>query len=312
MSQTAPSSTQTLNIIGCGKAGRSLARLWAQRGLVRIRSVLNRSLESSRQAVAFIGAGTPAADYAQLPRADLVMISAPDRAVGACAEKLAEAGVVGPGSVVFHLSGCLPSAVLEPARAAGASIGSLHPVKSFADPAAAAESFAGSFCCLEGEPAARRVLGALVEPLGAEVFYVRPEAKPLYHAASVLACNYLAALLEAAFQLLEQAGIGRDRAAGLLRPIVLETAENVFRLGPAPALTGPIARGDQFTVAAHLDALSADEGRTRLLREVYVRLGRVAAELAAQARGADEEGLREIRRMLEAVREEPGNEPKET
>ncbi len=298
MSPTPSPSTQTLNIIGCGRAGRSLARLWVRRGLLRIGGVLNRSLQSSRGAVEFLGTGTPAADYAELPPADLVMISAADRAIAACAQELARASAVGPGSVVFHLSGCLPSTVLEPVRAAGAAIASLHPVKSFADPAAAAESFAGTCCCLEGDAEARRVLRALVEPLGAATFSIRPEAKPLYHAATVLACNYLAALMETAFECLEQAGIARDQAAVLLRPIVLETAENIFRLGPARALTGPIARGDQFTVAAHLAALSADNEKGRLVREVYVHLGRVAALLAAQAGGADEEGLREIQRML--------------
>lgn len=298
MSQTTPRSTKRLNIIGCGKAGRSLARLWLRHRLVEVGGVLNRSLASSQQAVEFLGAGTPAADYAELPPAELVMISVADRAIAACAEQLHRAGVVGPGSVVFHLSGCLPSSVLMALRPAGAAIASLHPVKSFADPAAAAASFAGTCCTLEGDRAACRALRGLVEPLGAVVFSIRPEAKPLYHAATVLACNYLNALMETALWCLERAGIARDQAALLLRPIVLETAENIFRLGPVRALTGPIARGDQFTVAAHLEALSAGDEQSRLAREVYVHLGRMAAELAAQAGRADEEGLREIRRLL--------------
>ncbi len=297
MSQATP--CKTLNIIGCGRAGRSLARLLLRRGLVRVGGVLNRSLKSSRQAVEFLCAGTPAADYGQLPRAELVMISAADQAIATCAAELGRAGVVRPGSVAFHLSGCLPSSVLAPLRSAGAAIGSLHPVKSFADPAAAAESFAGTCCSLEGDADACRVLGELVEPLGAVVFPIRAEAKPLYHAATVLACNYLAALLETAFECLERAGVGREQATQLLRPMVLETAENIFRLGTARALTGPIARGDRFTVAAHLEALAAADAQAQQLRAVYVQLGRVAAELAAQAGGADEEGLREIKRLLE-------------
>jgi len=298
MSQASASQQPVLNVIGCGKAGRTLARLWLTHGLVRPGGVLNRSLESSRQAVAFLGAGTPVADYAQLPEAELVMISAADRAIGPCAEQLRAAGKLARGCVVFHLSGCLPSTVLDPVREAGARTASLHPIKSFADPAAAAGSFAGTCCCLEGEPEACRRLRSLVEPLGAKVLPVGTQAKALYHAGTVVACNYLTALLEAAFRCLEQAGIDRREAAELLHPLVRETAENVFRLGTEKALTGPISRGDQFTVAAHLEALAGDDAQSRLLRAVYVQLGRVALQLAERSGAADEQGLREIERLL--------------
>ena len=55
-------------------------------------------------------------------------------------------------------------------------------------------------------------------------------------------------------QLLESTGVRDGRE--LLAPLVVRTAANWAQLGPA-ALTGPIARGDERTVARHLEAIEA-------------------------------------------------------
>src|SRR5689334_15094849 len=57
---------KTINIIGCGKAGRTLARLWHEDGVFRIQDILNRSIQSAAEAAAFIGAGRAVAGYADL------------------------------------------------------------------------------------------------------------------------------------------------------------------------------------------------------------------------------------------------------
>ncbi len=44
-------------------------------------------------------------------------------------------------------------------------------------------------------------------------------------------------------------------------PLVRATLDHVFALGPAAALTGPVARGDVETVGRHLDAIPAEERR---------------------------------------------------
>ncbi len=50
-----PRFMKTLNIIGAGRVGRTLAALWQQQGVFVIQDVLNRALESARAAGAFIG-----------------------------------------------------------------------------------------------------------------------------------------------------------------------------------------------------------------------------------------------------------------
>lgn len=286
-----------LNVIGCGHAGKALVRVWSQRGLVAVQGVLNRSLRSSQQAVEFIGAGRALGSFAELEPAELLLIAASDEAIASCCRQACAAGAVTAGCTVFHLSGALGSSELEPARRAGAHVASLHPVKSFADPALAAESFAGTFCGLEGDQPACNLLCELLHHCGAAVFRVAPGHKPIYHAGTVFACNYLAALIEVGLRCLERAGIDRDTGREILRPIVQETASNVFRFGPARALTGPVARGELSVVAAHIEGLRQWDPH---LARLYRLLGVVAAQLAAAAGRPPAEALASITALFES------------
>src|SRR5690606_13610867 len=126
-----------LAVIGAGRVGKALCRVWRQQSVFTIGDVLNRRAGSARAATSFIGAGRPIDDWAQLRRADVLMLSVPDDAITACVDKLKNSKAVGPGTIVFHCSGSKPSSLLAPLEASGARVASVHPVKSFADPALA-------------------------------------------------------------------------------------------------------------------------------------------------------------------------------
>ena len=76
-----------------------------------------------------------------------------------------------------------------------------------------------------------------------------------------------------------------------MEPLVRETIDNVFRLGTASALTGPIARGDHALVERQVAALQAWNGDVAGL---YRDLGRIAVELAQAQGGADPAALASI------------------
>jgi len=287
---------KTLDVIGCGKVGRTLARLWTRDHVFELKSILNRTPASGLRAVEFVGAGRAVEGYDRLERADVVMISASDESVGECCRQLCRSEAIGPGAVVFHCSGALASGVLAAARERGASIAAIHPVKSFADPAKAAETFPGTFCALEGERPACDVLRDALTRSGATVFAIEPEVKTIYHAATVIVCNYLVALVEIGLRCFEQAGVPRQTGLEILRPLVTETVTNVFTLGPPAALTGPIARGEISIVADQSEALGRwDEN----LQEIYRALGRVAVELSAAQGTASRAALASIAKVLQ-------------
>ena len=277
-----------LNVIGCGNVGMTLTYLWREQDRLQIGDVLNRSYESAERAVTFIQAGRAIRDIDQMQPADLYLIGCSDSGIENCCEALAGAGLLRTGDIVFHCSGALNSMALSSAKARGAVVASMHPIKSFADPATAVTGFAGTYCGLEGDLVALQMIEELVDSIEGNSFTLDPENKTYYHAASVIACNYLVALEDIALRVFERAGIERDLAARVLPPIVDGTVENLFTLGPVHALTGPIARGDHEVVSAQLTAL---QGWNPEVGELYRLLGQQALSLSKKQGSARQEDL---------------------
>lgn len=286
----------TLNIIGAGRLGRTLAALWSARRTFAIQDVLSGAPHSARSAVAFIGGGRVADWLTEMRPAAVWMLTPPDGKIVHSGEALARSGLLRRGDIVFHCSGAMTSAELAPASAAGARVASVHPLKTFADPDAALRTFAGTYCGAEGDRAALDVLQPAFEDIGARICEIDPRFKTIYHAASVMVCNYLVALLETGLLSYEKSGLDRATALRVMEPLVRDTVDNVFRLGTTRALTGPIARGDHEVVARHIDALAAWDPR---LAAIYRALGVVALDLARAQGGADTETLERLRVLLD-------------
>jgi len=258
-----------LTVIGGGNVGRVLGRLFSATGAFAVQDVLARSADSAARAVAFIGNGVAAASYAALRPADVYMLTVTDDQIVPACEALAAAFPL-RGAVVFHCSGALASDRLQAARAAGAYVASVHPIRSFADVEAVAGGFAGTFCGVEGDQLALDVLLPALAAIGARAVQIDPAAKTVYHAAAVFASNYLVTVIDAALRAYQAAGIPEAVARELARPLAIESMENAFRLGAAPALTGPVARGDMATVLRQQDAVMAWDAATGQLYRALV------------------------------------------
>lgn len=166
------------------------------------------------------------------------MIATPDAAIAQVAE------AIEPGSaVVAHVAGSLGLDVLAPHERRAA----LHPVMSLPDPTIGAKRLVGGWFAVAGDP----IVVELAAALGGRTFEVDDADRALYHAAAAVASNHLVALLGHAARLGAAAGVPVDA----LLALALGSAENAAALGPAAALTGPAARGDEATLAAHIDAI---------------------------------------------------------
>ncbi|MFB9245320.1 DUF2520 domain-containing protein [Massilia antarctica] len=256
--------TRTLNIIGAGHVGRVLGRLFGASGSFAVQDVLTRSHASALDAVGFIGAGRALAGLGSMRPADVWMLAVGDDQIGAVCAQLA-AGQPLAGAIVFHCSGAISSAQLAAATDAGALAASVHPIRSFADPALVARHFDGTFCGIEGDAGALAVLTPALAAIGAQPVAIDAAAKTVYHAASVFASNYLVTVLDAALRAYQAAGVPEPVARAMAQPLASESMANVFRLGAAAALSGPIARGDMDTVARQQAALDVWDGPTGAL-----------------------------------------------
>jgi len=274
-------SMPTLNLIGAGHVGRVLGKLLAQQGGWQLQDVLTRSQASAQQAVEFMGAGRAVDSHAQLRPADVWLLAVSDDQIVPASAALAQALPI-KDTVVFHCSGALASGRMEAARAAGALLASVHPIRSFADTAAVAAQFSGTFCGIEGDAAALALLTPALQAIGAQPVPIDAAAKTVYHAAAVFASNYLVTVLDAALRAYQAAGIPEPIARQMAQPLASESMANVFRLGAAAALSGPIARGDMATVARQQQAVAQWDASTG---ELYQSLVAPTVDLARRKAG---------------------------
>ena len=166
---------------------------------------------------------------------ELVLLCVPDSAIAEVAAS------VSPGPWVAHVSGATPLGALKPHKRRF----SVHPLQTFTR-ARGPEQLDGAWAAVTAETAAARVAGrSLAETLGLRPFDLADSARTLYHAGAVFASNYVVTLHRAASLLFESAGAPPEA----LEPLMRRTIENGFEL------TGPIARGDWDTVAAHRSAI---------------------------------------------------------
>jgi len=275
----------TLHIVGCGRAGSSLARLWADQSTFSIGQVVNRSIESARSAVRFIGQGRPAARLKGIAADDWLMLAAPDGQLEIIAAEL-QASLEAPPGVAFHLSGAEPAAVLRPV---GCPIASVHPVCPFSDPERALRTFPGSYAVGEGDPEALAAVLPAFEAIGAETMRFEPVDKRRYHAATIAASNFLNVLDDLALGLAESAGLERHKALRVIVALQRSGLANIEQAGPLQALTGPIERGDR----AMCERLVRTPGVAG--NELFLALARSTLELAErkhrdQAARRDDEG----------------------
>ena len=244
-----------------------------------------------------MNAGHAVADMGDMRAADAWLLATPDDAIAGMCRALAVSGKLVRDNIVFHVSGATPSAALGPAQRRGARIASVHPIKTFPDLRSGARTFAGTYCAAEGDPRALRVLKPAFERIGARLFDIAPEMKRVYHAGGVFACNYLAALIEAAVSCHGRAGIRRAVSLKAIEPMVRDTVDAIFARGPARALTGPISRGDAASVRRQLEALGRWNGE---LAGLYRGLGLLAVTLAAADRRLNARSAARLRATLDA------------
>ena len=240
-----------VGLIGPGRAGQALVRLLPS-SKYEIGPVLSRTFTSARRAVRLMRLGTPTADFGDFAACRFIFIAVPDDAIAAVVSQLAaDAAFPFRGKVVFHTSGALDSSLLEPLRARGAAVASLHPLQSFGRHVL---SLAGVYFAVEGDEKALRWAQTLVTDWHGKLLRLKPGKKILYHTAATFASPLLTPLLQAAVTLLGYSGIGPKTAIQALKPLLLNTLENFVHSG-RQSWTGALARGDAGTIEKHVATL---------------------------------------------------------
>jgi predicted short-subunit dehydrogenase-like oxidoreductase (DUF2520 family) len=274
-------------VVGAGRLGTSLA-LALERAGHPIAAVASAS-ETAGQALAARLAGAVCSNAeAVAAGCELVLLTVPDDALSTLAAALPWAR----GQRVVHCCGALGLPVLEAARTAGALCGCLHPLQTFPERFGDPARFVGIVCGIEGEGALGTQLETYARDLGATPLRLEGSDRARYHAAAVLASNYVVALHVAAAQAWALAGLPPELARPALAPLTESVAGSVRRLTLESALTGPLARGDLATIESQLRALAGAPELLELYRGLGAMLLALPLALPAERRQALEALLR--------------------
>ena len=236
----------TIAFIGGGRVAAVLAPVFAALGYPVI-AAASRSPQSAERVASLVPGCRAVYPQDAADAAGVVFVTTPDGAVADVAASVAWRA----GQGVVHCSGALTCEPLAPAREAGASVGSWHPFQTFGGET----SLEGVTFGIEAEGELLAFLERLASEVGGYPLRVPAEARPLYHAASVLSCGYLTTLLGQARTLWTRAGLPPEQALQAIAKIAGTTLANVERYGAETALTGPTSRGDTGTVRLHLDSV---------------------------------------------------------
>lgn len=248
-----------VNFIGCGRLGRTIARLFHQHSIAEIAGIINSTYESSLEAIEFVGQGNAVRSIDELPPADITFITTKDDRIEKICQELARHCVLKSSSIVAHCSGALSSDILSAAKSSSQCyVASIHPVRSFANPLNTVNTFSGTFCSLEGDKEAKPMLTQLFETIGATILFINKESKKRYHAATAIANNYLVTLHHQAVQNFIHSGIDESIATKLVSGLMLDAFNNLKTMPHTKALTGPIQRGDISTITGHIKSFGDD------------------------------------------------------
>ncbi len=280
-----------IGFIGAGTVGTALAILLNEKGY--------RFVGASRKSKSSVGGSSKAVSNLRLlgsnqevaDTADLVFITTSDDAIATVASEVTWRS----GQSVVHCSGADSTAVLEPARKAGAAVGGFHPLQTFAGIEQAVANIPGSTFAIEAEEPLKSTLKEMSVALGGNWIELKAGDKAAYHAAAVFACNYLVTLVKLATDLWKAFSVPPDKATQSLLPLLHGTLNNIENIGIPDCLTGPIARGDTGTITKHIKTL---EEKAPALVSTYRELGKQTIPISLAKGKIDEQRSRELDSIL--------------
>ncbi len=272
-----------IGIIGAGRVGGALAIALSEKNFPVC--LANRHKESAD----FIASVSKARSISieDAARCEVVLLTVTDSAIKSVAKQIAD--FVSKEQVVIHTSGALSSKEIS---FLNARVGSLHPLKSFANPEDAAKSLKGTIFTFEGSKKAEEAAKKIVSIVNGRFIKINPNDKVLYHLAAVLTANYTVTLFSLSQEILTSIGFLDEDAKESLLTLVKGVVRNIEKNGVDNALTGPILRGDVETIRMHLNAI-----KDKTLKDIYIFLAFATLKIA-ERRGLNKEKIKAIRKVL--------------
>ncbi len=247
-------------ILGAGRVGTNLARLFAANGVDvtlwnawALDEPTQAALEDSPRVNVLSGRPLTLAPQEPGEEWELALLAVSDDAIPVVARELDASGLA-PAVPVLHCSGSLAA---ERARTGKRPVGRLHPAFAFPSPGLPLSTLSRICFLLEGDAAATAGATRLLSACGLRFVAASPDPV-LYHAACVTAANFSALLGIAAGRLMESAGIPEGEARPLLTSLMGGVLEHAAGEGFAASVSGPVLRNDLQTILSEARAVGRE------------------------------------------------------
>lgn len=284
-----------IGFIGAGKVATAFGRYLYNKGLT-ISGFYDRHADKvahaahHTQSQAFQNTAEAAA------HSNMVLITTRDDQIAGVCQRLCEQNAINRGHLVGHMSGAHSSHILTNARKSDATVFSLHPLQAFADEEKSLADLPHTYFSLEADSGNLDPIKKMLSKMGNPYFTLSPEHKSLYHLSACMLSNYLVTLMASGLSALEASGIDPKKGFAAMRPLIDGTLANIARLGPAQALTGPIARADAGTIKEHMAALNSMGLDS--VKSVYTAMGLKTLDLATEELLKTPDKVAAIRQVL--------------
>ena len=274
-----------IGLIGAGKVGCTLGKFFVQRNYTVV-GYYSRSSKSANEAARFTQ--TKAFDTIEeiVNVCDVLFLTVPDGSLTQVFKQIANMPI--KGKYICHCSGTLSaSEAFTGIEKTGAFGYSIHPLFAISDKFHAYEELTDIFFALEGHPDHLEEIKSLFH--GCRIKTISSDCKTAYHASAVIASNLVIALMNTAFDLMQQCGFTEQEARSALSPLAQGNMKHILQKGAEQSLTGPIERGDISTIAKHLNCLSKQK------KEIYIPLSLALIDIAEKKHtNKDYSNMREI------------------
>ena len=281
-----------IGIIGAGALGGSLAIALNSLGY-QVPVIFSRSINSANYLSSKLNSSKSAISYQEVSdKCDVIFITTPDKNI----KEISDLILWKSDQIILHCSGVSDLDVLNNPKKKGASVGSMHPLYPFSDMNLGSKNLKNVTFGIDGDDKAILYIKKILTDLESIPIEINSDFRALYHLSGVMAGNLLLGLGSAISDIWEKIGLDRSIGSKSLIPMMINSCENILKLGIPNSMAGPYVRGDVQTIKMHLEALKKNHSE---LLPLYIELAKTSIKYSNEKVGLEQTQAEEVLKLLE-------------
>ena len=282
-----------IGVIGAGSLGGAISIALDSLGYT-FSKIYSRTTQSTNNLSSKLTGASSANNYQEVARnSDVIFITTPDKNI----KEITDSVDWTNNQIIIHCSGVSSLDVLSKAKENGAFVGSMHPLYPFSDMDLGSKNLKNVTFGIDGDLQTKKYIKKLLSDLQSHPIEINSDFRSLYHLSGVMAGNLLLGLASAISDIWSEIGLDRKSGAQSLIPMMINSCENILKLGIPQSMAGPYVRGDIDTIKTHLKALKDTNSE---ILPLYIELAKVSLKYGDEKVGAEQTQSTEILKILDS------------